>query len=356
MKIIMHIGMPKTGSTAIQFALTKNREKMLSRGILYPINPDPFSNQVKHSIYVSMLRRGDSDQWNRFPEAETKIISTFGSNFDYYNYWMEDLKKQISVAKPHTLVISEEGFFGTLANKKSKIHDNLRNFFNELNVNPENVQFVGYLRNPPDYYLSSCQQNLKSKPEIRNIKSANYIPIFKRIIENYKAQSKIFSFDKKIFPEGDVVKHFVKLFSNLELGSLGKPNETISGPAMSILQDYRTIFHTDKKEKQSPSQVEFLINALREGDRRLGLERPTLRNEIKEVIWNTVATDLHWLSQNFEIDFNPPKIQSELKSVNSQDEWNPRSVEDIIDFDLQEKNKLLYEVIFELSKKQKIKK
>ena len=345
--------MPKTGSTAIQFSLTKYRQEMIAAGVLYPINPDPFSNNVKHSIYVSMLRRGDLEQWTRFPDAENKIKSKFGNNFDFYNYWMEDLKRQISIAKPHTLIISEEVFFGVLSNKKSKIHENLKDFIKELNVSFDNLHLIAYLRSPPDYYLSSCQQNLKSKPEIRSIESANYIPTFKRIIDNYKTQSRIYPFDKKIFPEGDVVKHFIKLFSNLELGATGKLNETISGHAMSILQDYRAIFHLEKNQKQSPSQVEFLINALKEGDSRLGLGRPILRENIKIAIWNSVDTDLMWLKQNFGIDFNSPKIQTQSKIADSESELNPRSVKDIIDFDNEQKNRLLFEVVFELSKMQK---
>ena len=110
MKIIMHIGMPKTGSTAIQFALTKSREKLLSNGILYPVNPDPFSKQVKHMLYLSLLRQGDAGQWLKQPDIEKKILSTYGPNFDLAEFWLNDLKKQISDTKPHTLIISEEGF------------------------------------------------------------------------------------------------------------------------------------------------------------------------------------------------------------------------------------------------------
>ena len=35
-RLILHIGMPKAGSTAIQKTLSKNRAKLRSAGILYP--------------------------------------------------------------------------------------------------------------------------------------------------------------------------------------------------------------------------------------------------------------------------------------------------------------------------------
>ena len=355
MKIIMHIGMPKTGSTAIQFALTKNREQLLNAGVLYPINPGPFSGHAKHSIYVSMLRRGDSEQWNRFPDAEAKIISTYGGSFDFHSYWLDDLKKQIAVAKPHTLVISEEVFFGVLGNKKTKIHENIRKFSSDLNVKSEDLKFVGYLRSPPDYYLSSCQQNLKSTPEIRDIVSANYIPKFRRIIDNYKSHCQIFSFDKKIFPEGDVVRHFTRLFLGLELGSLGKPNETISAPAMSILQDYRSIFYSAENQRQSPREVEFLINALRDGDGNLGLGRPKLRDEVKDAIWHLVESDLKWLNENLGIYFYPSKDRPKTQNMQHGVAFHPKMVEDIVDFDVHQKTRLLLEVIFQLVKKNKTK-
>lgn len=36
MKLILHLGMPKTGSTSIQTFMAQNRDNLLALGVLYP--------------------------------------------------------------------------------------------------------------------------------------------------------------------------------------------------------------------------------------------------------------------------------------------------------------------------------
>lgn len=346
------MGMPKTGSTAIQETLATNRDTLLSHGVLYPINPEPFSGQVKHLLYVSLLRRGDPGQWRRFPAAEAKIKKLYGSNFDYHGYWMDDLKKQITVAKPHTLIISEECFFGAFSKKRSNIHENIKIFLSDLKVKPEDLELIGYLRSPPDYYLSSCQQKLKSQSSIKEISTANYLPTLKQIREFYLTQHKVFPFDRKIFPQGDVVRHFTKYAAGIELVSSGAPNETISGPAMSILQEYRQLFFADSDEKTSPRQVISLINALRDAGNKIGLSRPALREDVKMFIWHSLKNDLAWLREVYGFDFNPPKIslQNDFKIT---DDWIPKKVFDIIEINEADKNRLFHETMHQLIQKSK---
>ena len=351
MKIIMHIGMPKTGSTAIQFALTKSRENLLSNGILYPVNPEPFSNQVKHMLYMSLLRQGDAGQWLKHPDMEQKIISSYGSNFDFNGYWISDLKKQILDAKPHTIIISEEGFFNALATKKSNIHKNLQNLLSELNVSASDFEIVGYLRSPPDYYLSSCQQTLKSKPEIISLRSANYIPAIKRIRGEYKSQHKLFPFDRKIFPQGDVVRHFTSYSCGIELESLGQPNETVSGSAMSILQEYRELFYSEGGQRRTPQQVQSLVGILRDAGKRIGCERPVLKADVAMKIWNEMRSELEWLKEQYGFNFDPPLGDTTNSLIAFEDDWQPQKVSDIIDFIQYERTRLLFDVIFQILKK-----
>lgn len=348
------MGMPKTGSTAIQEALAANREKLVSAGVLYPKNPEPFSGQVKHLLYVSLLRRGDPGQWRRFPTAEAKIKKLYGNNFDYYRVWMDDLKKQIVATKPHTLLLSEECFFGAFSKKRSKIHENTRAFISELNVRFEDFELIGYLRSPPDYYLSSCQQKLKSQSSIKEISTANYFSTLKQIRELYLSQHTVFPFDRKIFPQGDVVRHFTKYATGMELESLGAPNETISGPAMCILQEYRQLFFTDSDEKSSPRQVIALVNALRDAGNKIGLSRPVLREDVKNFIWHSLTADLAWLRKEYGFDFDPPRFKIPTESGFSiRDDWAPDKVSNIIDVNDADRNRLMLETIFQLSKKPK---
>ena len=351
MKMIMHIGMPKTGSTAIQFALTRNRQKLISLGVLYPANPGPFSKNSKHTIYLSMLRQGDVAQSLKYSDSEKKIITTYGQNFDFHKHWLDDLKNQILDAKPHTIIISEEGLFNALSDKKSNIHKNLQNLLSELNVSPNDLEIIGYLRRPPDYYLSNCQQSLKTKPEIVSLRSANYIPAVKRISNTYNSRHKLFPFERAIFPQGDVVRHFTGYAFGSELESIEQFNETISGPAMSILQEYRELFFSESGKSGRPQQVQLLVSMLRDSGKQLGHERPVLREDIITKIWDAMRSDLDWLKQKYGFNFDPPNVATYNRPLEDSSKWQPQKVLDIIDFSNDEKQKLLFQLIYEMSKK-----
>ncbi len=342
--------MPKTGSTSIQFALTRNRENLLAAGILYPSVPDPFAGHEKHMLYLSMLRQGDAGQWTKHPEIRNKIASTFDGGLNFFDFWLKDLKSQIANTKPHTLIISDEGFFNGLANKKSNVHKNLRQLLVELHVDPLNLEIVGYLRSPPDYYLSRAQQTLKTTSKIIPLTAANYIPAIKRIKSEYKSRLTLFPFNRSIFPQGDVVRHFTDYSIGFELESFEQINETVSGPAMCILQEYHDLYSIETSKKRNPKQVQFLINTLRDAGAALCFGRPTLRSDVKMTIWKQVRSDLEWLDQTYGFNFIGPDETNSKNSMIHDDSWQPKTLSDIIECSQDEKNRLLFELIFQMSK------
>lgn len=346
MKIIIHIGMPKTGSTAIQRALANSREKLIATGVLYPKNIEPFGTQVKHLFCKTLLCQGDADQWRGFPDAEAKIEKIYGKGVNYFDIWLADLKTQILSANPHTLLISEESFFAAFSKRNTAIHANLQKLCSELGVNADELELVGYLRSPPDYYLSSCQQGLKGKSILKDISRANYFPALKRIRKNYRGQHTIFPFDRTIFPGGDIVKHFSKHVAGIEIESQGMPNETISGPAMSILQDYRAIYHPENGSRGNPRQVKGLIESLREAGQRLGFERPSLKEEVKAFVWKSLGENLAWLKRNYAIEFDQSNSIGSVDPESQTQSFKPTKVSDILDIDEKKKYQLMLEVLF----------
>ncbi|MDH4480042.1 MAG: hypothetical protein QE283_09230 [Rhodoferax sp.] len=346
MKIVIHMGMPKTGSTAIQRALANSREELISAGVLYPKNIEPFGTQVKHLLCKTLLCQGDTDQWRGFPDAEAKIEKNYGKDVNFFEIWLADLKSQIRSANPHTLLISEESFFAAFSKRNTAIHVNLQKLLSELGVTADDLELVGYLRSPPDYYLSSCQQGLKGKSTLKDISRANYFPALKRIRKKYNSQHTIFPFDRKLFPGGDIVKHFSKHVAGIEIESQGMPNETISGPAMSILQDYRAIFHPENGSRGNPRQVKGLIESLREAGLRLGLDRPSLKAEVKAFVWESLGENLAWLKKNYAIEFDQSNSIGDINTELNIQAFKPTKVSDILDIDEDKKYRLLLEVLF----------
>lgn len=91
LKLIIHAGTPKTGTTSLQTYLAKKQHKLRGKGILYPHNLDKLqnTNAPKH-------------QW-----FEKNLVTTHRENF------LENFKNIISQVKEdtHTIILSSEGIY-----------------------------------------------------------------------------------------------------------------------------------------------------------------------------------------------------------------------------------------------------
>jgi len=91
LKLIIHAGTPKTGSTSLQTYLNKNQRKLRGKGILYPHNLDKLQNP-----------NAPKHQW-----FEKNLVTTNLQSF------LENFKNIISqVTKDtHTIILSSEGIY-----------------------------------------------------------------------------------------------------------------------------------------------------------------------------------------------------------------------------------------------------
>lgn len=94
MRVIIHAGIHRTGTTSLQRALSGNRDALAARGIGYP------GLEVHHQKLAWSLKRGDADLRDveallaTVPEAETVILS--GEDFSIHEDldWLADLAGQ----------------------------------------------------------------------------------------------------------------------------------------------------------------------------------------------------------------------------------------------------------------------
>lgn len=125
--VVIHIGAPKTGSSAIQRFCMKNRKALLEFGFYYPKHVvDPNGVSGGHSILAKLLR------W------ETPRMAKL-----YFRY-------QLAKAKllKKTLLLSSEGFFRNAAR------------FGPL-LEGLNVRVVGWFRHPIEAFVSNYNQSVK---------------------------------------------------------------------------------------------------------------------------------------------------------------------------------------------------
>jgi hypothetical protein len=93
-RLILHVGLPKTGSTALQSWCYKRRENLSQRGITYP-ESDNNLIAPKHQFMVSALMRNDMAELRAHlvrNETETLVLSTEGLTNHFYDFPSAALK------------------------------------------------------------------------------------------------------------------------------------------------------------------------------------------------------------------------------------------------------------------------
>ena len=90
-KLILHVGTPKTGTTSVQTYLDKKQRKLRGRGVLYP-----------HSLEKSQNPSAPKHQW-----FEKNLCAS------HLTYFVENFKNIISQVtdETHTIILSSEGIY-----------------------------------------------------------------------------------------------------------------------------------------------------------------------------------------------------------------------------------------------------
>lgn len=125
MKLILHIGSHKTGSTLIQSMLMKNRNILIDHGYLYPTTG--INTVAHHNIAFSITN---------------KKIGFESSKVESFAIYVEQLISEINRCNPHTVILSSEEFISF--NEEQIIQ------FTQLTSYFESVDVVIYIRNQVD--------------------------------------------------------------------------------------------------------------------------------------------------------------------------------------------------------------
>lgn len=108
MKVILHIGLPKTGTTFLQSALYHNRGTLARRGILYPVTGTAATPELHDGVHV----RGQcmSHNWLamallplRWPEFDATVQNAMPGLWDA-------LDAELASSRAHVAIISSESF------------------------------------------------------------------------------------------------------------------------------------------------------------------------------------------------------------------------------------------------------
>jgi len=297
MKLILHIGSGKTGTTSIQNFFVRNAEKLEKLGVLYPVKKSVAANHI-------LLAAG-------FVNYNSIAIPHNRFYLDDYEKYKNDfirfkraLDSDIKRVKPDVLVLSAEQLFRDFSeNSEISLSDFLEPYFDEIKV-------VAYVREPIGDYASRMSQRMRTgvkilPPHVRNIR---------RVLEYYESQFPgcvhVNAFERNQLIDGDVVVDFVSKYipsvlNILKTNMLPSYNESLPTHLLFKLYEERLAFQPDGNRPNIDTVA--LISAM---SRSYAESQPLEKNsklKLKpqvETYLQASAMDYLWLRSKYGVIFS----------------------------------------------------
>ncbi|MAU61265.1 MAG: hypothetical protein CMI62_17115 [Parvibaculum sp.] len=225
-KLYLHIGPPKTGTSALQWFLRKQRDCLLQSGILYP--EDDAHNWSSHRRLGFALRQKRDPKNGDIPDFATTL---------------RHIREQIDRSQADTVILSSEEFFVL----RPESVDRLIGAFSDFRTCA-----IFYARRQDDAYVSSFTQRIKV-PRRRLVDSIHscldHPPRMSRGLDyNQRARiwAKYLGKDRiipRLYDEVDDVRtDFMKLTGNdklVELAETTEPESSNRSPTLEAIEHIR---------------------------------------------------------------------------------------------------------------------
>lgn len=294
MQLILHIGTPKTGSTALQEALIQLTPALQKRGILHPL----LRTKVPNHSFLTLLTGNDehmSGLFRYFIRKDPKYLT-----HKIPRAW-NDLEAQIRKSRPRKLILSSEMLFSVLVfDTNNLLRDRLLSLSRD-------IRLVAYFRRPSHYYLSHAQEMVKYSsalplPAPMNIRQ--HVELWER---SMNCSLTAVCYDRSELIGGDVTTDFLhRVLDEDERAGLDVPritsNESISAEAMEILQDYKRIIHPDSGDERFEDHIALRRALIALEQKTPPPQKAKLRAEIADAV-DYSSVELLWLRDRYGVSF-----------------------------------------------------
>lgn len=199
MRVLLHIGSPKAGSTTIQHALRLNRERLDARDVL---------------TWEADDSKGDAARTlsNRFAPVvrpllprERLYFTTRAETIEWSTENWRTMSEVVQARKPALTVLSSESLFEVV--KVRRVLDALRETFSDIMV-------IAYIRDPAEQYRSAIDQIIRDGARFRDLPMPTefHFPSHEVIRAYHDALGKerviVRNFDRRNLLGGDLVGDF----------------------------------------------------------------------------------------------------------------------------------------------------
>jgi hypothetical protein len=198
MKILVHMGMGKTGTSSLQQSLSTASENLRDKGVFYPrFRPQ----DVAHHLLVALC--GDP---NRIPPLNLREVGGPEAAVAQAKAAWEAVRREVEARRPEVLVFSSEHLI------LSTDRDDKANLVSYLSELSDDIVPIVYVRHPVHDFRSNVQQRLKSSnrpflPHGIRIKNA----VLDTEAE-FPSPIQLVAFDRQVLQGGDIISDFAGRF------------------------------------------------------------------------------------------------------------------------------------------------
>ncbi|MCC4232458.1 hypothetical protein LL253_07115 [Sphingobium soli] len=262
MKVILHIGDAKCGSSAIQASLSVAANDLLDQGILYHA-PNPTNG---HSCYTTLFAgktRGDNEQQKRLALQN-----------------MSEIREIVARRQPEYVIFSGETLFNVAPDAMiAQLTEAVGQRLSELHV-------LAYLRHPVPLYLSNIQQTLKASS--RFLPPSSYRRDTPATFVRWRAEPRCTTvtarlFDRSNLVDGSVVpdfEHYLQMVPKIPVPKLSdvQENSSLSTEQTILVQRFRRDFMPDDDGRFMPrsNQLIHFFEKLNNLEGRIGTQAALL--------------------------------------------------------------------------------
>ncbi len=275
MQVILHIGMPKTGTTSIQGAFKASYDYLAENGVLFPKNPDGFkfpSHKIVASAFLPVSRYG----------SDLKALTKNGLLTDqHFETFHKNLLQQVSERSIKHMILSAEHFSSGKLDLAG-LDQYLSTFGHVSNV-------VMYARKPSSWALSALQQGLKVRNKT-SLRVRNCLTLY-RIYSDFFGNDRVsaHSSDRESLIDGDIITDFVSKFladsriSRDMIKNSKKENQTLSFESIALLVWIRNHLGYSNSQNIRPFNRQ-IIDILRKAEAAIGHRKPRFQDGVSDRI------------------------------------------------------------------------
>ena len=292
-RLLLHIGHPKTGTTALQSVLSANAKNLLNEAsVLYPTQTEP--KEFKHSFAIPWLFQADNDSIRRRSRLSGDQLKEMSRR-----YW-KSLTTELQQTKHDISILSAEGFWSIVRRASTEQKAFVRNTLYEI---ADDVSVVAYLKSPTSYFLSKINQKLRNFRAV-TLPRPDYLS---GAINDWESigfdQYSWRIFDRSLLRNKDIIDDFCAHYlpesldpTTLTREGVEQANSSISNEALVILEEI-TAAQPILQQNLYDQRRYKIINRLKQADQAIGGQsRPSLKESAAAAIVHR-SNDLSWLQE-----------------------------------------------------------